>query len=227
LLVKFQLGLFDNPFVDEDEADQIVGNAEFRREGRIAQTRSVTVLENGLSGSRALLPLTGSPSLYVESMDPANVTGFGSVTTNPDEADVALVRLVAPWEHRDDLFLEKHFHAGSLDFPPGLIARLRSLAARVPLIIDVCLDRPAILTPLTEFASAIVGTFGVSDPALLDALFGRIQPQGRLPFELPRSMDAVRASRADVPGDTADPLYPFGHGLDLPQRTSPGKQTES
>ncbi|MCW3765134.1 glycoside hydrolase family 3 protein [Paenarthrobacter sp. PAE-2] len=227
LLVKFQLGLFDNPFVDEDEADRIVGNAEFRREGRIAQSRSVTVLKNGPSNSTALLPLTGSPSLYVEGMDPANVTGFGSVTTNPDEADVALVRLIAPWEHRDDLFLEKHFHAGSLDFPPGLIARLRSLAARVPLIIDVCLDRPAILTPLTEFASAIVGTFGVSDPALLDALFGRVQPQGRLPFELPRSMDAVRASRADVPGDTADPLYPFGHGLDLPQRTSPGKQTES
>ncbi|QOT16082.1 glycoside hydrolase family 3 protein [Paenarthrobacter sp. YJN-5] len=227
LLVKFQLGLFDNPFVDEDEAERIVGNAEFRREGRIAQSRSVTVLKNGPSNSRARLPLTGSPSLYVEGLDPANVTGFGSVTTNPDEADVAVVRLIAPWEHRDDLFLEKHFHAGSLDFPPGLIARLRSLAARVPLIIDVCLDRPAILTPLTEFASAIVGTFGVSDPALLDALFGRIQPQGRLPFELPRSMDAVRASRADVPGDTANPLYPFGHGLDLPQRTSPGKQTES
>lgn len=221
LLVKFQLGLFDNPFVDEDEAVRIVGNAEFRCEGRIAQTRSVTVLKNGLSNGTAPLPLAGSPSLYVEGMDASSVAGFGSVTTNPDDADFALVRLIAPWEHRDDLFLEKHFHAGSLDFPPGLIARLRSLAARVPLIIDVRLDRPAILTPLTEFASAIVGTFGVSDPALLDALFGRIQPEGRLPFELPRSMDAVRQSRTDVPGDTANPLYPFGHGLNLPKPTNP------
>ncbi len=93
------------------------------------------------------------------------------------------------------------------------MARLRALAKKVPLVIDVRLDRPAILTPLTGFASALVGTFGVSDAALLDALFGRIGPEGRLPFEIPRSMDAVRASRPDVPGDTADPLFPFGHGL--------------
>ena len=37
--------------------------------------------------------------------------------------------------------------------------------------------------------------------------------QGVLPFDLPRSMDAVIASRPDVPFDTADPLFHFGHGL--------------
>ncbi|GHF85274.1 hypothetical protein ACFFSH_03560 [Streptomyces filamentosus] len=38
------------------------------------------------------------------------------------------------------------------------------------------------------------------------------RPEGRLPFELPRSMDAVRASRPD---GTADPVFPHGHGLEL------------
>jgi beta-glucosidase len=33
LRVKFQLGLFDDPFVDPDEAERIVGNAQFRAEG--------------------------------------------------------------------------------------------------------------------------------------------------------------------------------------------------
>lgn len=215
LLVKFQLGLFDNPFVDEDAAAEIVGNTEFRREGHCAQARSVTVLANSDDDGGSTLPLTGSPSIYVEGVDPANLAGFGTPAVNPDEADIAIIRLHSPWEHRDDLFLEKHFHAGSLDFPPGLVSRLMSLAKRVPVIIDVRLDRPAILTPLRGLASALVGTFGVSDTALLDALFGRIHPEGKLPFEIPRSMDAVRASRPDVPSDTANPLFPFGHGLRL------------
>ncbi|MFE4196548.1 glycoside hydrolase family 3 protein [Paenarthrobacter sp. NPDC056912] len=227
LLVKFQLGLFDNPFVDEDAAAEIVGNAEFRREGHSAQARSVTVLTNATDDGGTSLPLAGSPSIYVEGMDAASLTGFGTAVRNPDDADIAVVRLHSPWEHRDDLFLERHFHAGSLDFPPGLVSRLRALAQRTPLIIDVRLDRPAILTPLAGFASALVGTFGVSDRALLDALFGRIEPHGRLPFEIPRSMDAVHASRSDVASDTANPLFPFGHGLNPPKAPNPGKKTEA
>jgi beta-glucosidase len=39
------------------------------------------------------------------------------------------------------------------------------------------------------------------------------EPQGKLPFDLPSSMAAVVASRPDVPFDTADPLFRFGHGL--------------
>ncbi|MFJ4167954.1 glycoside hydrolase family 3 protein [Paenarthrobacter sp. NPDC089714] len=228
LLVKFQLGLFDNPFVDEDAAAEIVGNAEFRREGHSAQARSVTVLANSTNDAGTTLPLAGSPSFYVEGLDPAGLAEFGTHAENPDDADIAVIRLHAPWDHRDDLFLEKHFHAGSLDFPPGLVSRLKALAERVPLIIDVRLDRPAVLTPLEEFAAALVGTFGVSDTALLDALFGRILPEGKLPFDIPRSMEAVRASRSDVPGDTADPLYPFGHGLRLlPQNSAPSTETSS
>lgn len=229
LLVKFQLGLFDNPFVDEDAAAETVGNPEFRREGHRAQSRSVTVLANGTHDAGPALPLAGSRSVYIEGMDAGSLAGFGTATLDPDQADIAIIRLHSPWDHRDDLFLEQHFHAGSLDFPPGLVSRLRSLAKKVPLIIDVRLDRPAILTPLAGFAAALVGTFGVSDTALLDALFGRISPQGSLPFEIPRSMDAVRASRADVPGDTADPLYPFGHGLRLPAApdAAPSTGTES
>ncbi|WP_442854038.1 glycoside hydrolase family 3 protein [Arthrobacter sp. Leaf337] len=225
LLVKFQLGLFDNPFVDEDAAAEIVGNAEFRREGHRAQARSVTVLANGTHDGGTALPLAGSPAVYVEGMDPLSFDGFGTVVQDPEQADVAVIRLHSPWDHRDDLFLEQHFHAGSLDFPPGLVSRLRTLAAKVPLIIDVRLDRPAILTPLAGFAAALVGTFGVSDTALLDALFGSVEPQGSLPFDIPRSMDAVRASRSDVPGDTADPLFRFGHGLRLPHLPQAGTAT--
>ncbi|WP_432104191.1 glycoside hydrolase family 3 C-terminal domain-containing protein [Streptomyces sp. bgisy091] len=56
---------------------------------------------------------------------------------------------------------------------------------------------------------------GPSDAALMDVVFGRAKPGGRLPFELPRSMDAVQASRPDVPNDTVDPLFPYGSGFTL------------
>jgi beta-glucosidase len=48
---------------------------------------------------------------------------------------------------------------------------------------------------------------------VLDVLFGRGEPRGKLPFDLPSSMDAVLAQRPDVPFDTRDPLYHFGYGL--------------
>jgi beta-glucosidase len=62
----------------------------------------------------------------------------------------------------------------------------------------------------------VLANFGVSDEALLDVITGRAKPEGRLPFELPSSMDAVRAQRSDLPHDSARPLYPFGYGLRYP-----------
>jgi len=43
--------------------------------------------------------------------------------------------------------------------------------------------------------------------------FGRAKPMGRLPFEIPSSMEAVNAQYEDVPYDSQAPLYPFGFGL--------------
>jgi beta-glucosidase-like glycosyl hydrolase len=211
LRVKFELGLFDDPFVDEDDAASVVGRADFRSAGHRAQARSVTVLRN----SDRALPLSGGRRLYVENVDRDVAGEYGVVVDSPEEADVAIVRLQAPFEPRSDLFLEAHFHQGSLDFPPGLVSRMRAVARQVPLIIDVTLDRAAVLTPLVDVTVALTGSYGTSDRALLDALTGAIPPSGRLPFELPRSMDEVRRSREDVPGDTADPLFAYGHGLSI------------
>ena len=44
-------------------------------------------------------------------------------------------------------------------------------------------------------------------------VFGKFNPIGKLPFDLPSSMEAVREQFEDVPFDTKDPLYRFGHGL--------------
>lgn len=215
LLVKFQLGLFDDPFVSEDDAAAVVGNAGFRAEGHRAQAQSVVILVDADAAGHRILPLAGLPKIYAEGLSPDALAEVGIPVATAEEADLAIIRIASPWDHRDDLFLEEYFHAGSLEFPPGLVSRLRALSLKAPLIIDVRLDRPAILTQLAEFATVLVGTFGVSDAAFLDAITGKILPLGRLPFELPSSMDAVRASRPDVASDTARPLFGFGHGLSL------------
>ncbi len=55
--------------------------------------------------------------------------------------------------------------------------------------------------------------YGASDRAVAEVLFGIAQPEGRLPFELPSSMEAVRKQYADVPDDSENPLFERGFGL--------------
>ncbi|WP_315093123.1 glycoside hydrolase family 3 N-terminal domain-containing protein [uncultured Cellulomonas sp.] len=197
---KFLLGLFDERrYVDVDAASLVVGSDEFRAAGLAAQSAAVTVLTND-----GILPLAPGLRIYAE--------GFEGTVDDPADADVAILRLHAPYEQRGTGF-ESFFHAGSLDFPAELVDRVNAISAQVPTILDVYLDRPAILTPLVEGAAAVVVNFGAGTGPLLDALRGAAR--GRLPFDLPRSMAAVEASREDVPFDTADPLFRFGHGLAL------------
>ncbi len=211
---KFVLGLFDAPYVDAEAARQIVGTAEFRAAGDAAQRAAMTVLSNTVSDGTATLPLPRGRHIYVENVQREVAERYGTVVDDPDEADLAIVRVAAPYEPRGTGF-ESFFHSGSLDFPDETIAHITGLASRVPTVLDVFLERPAILTPFVGAVAAITADFGASDAAVLDVLFGDAVPRGRLPVELPSSMAAVEASRSDVPSDTADPLFGFGHGLQL------------
>lgn len=215
LRVKFRLGLFDNPYVDEDTAETVVGREDFVAAGHRAQAESVTILVNSEGHQGPVLPLPAGLSIYVEGVDPVVAAEFATVVDDPAAADLALVRLQAPYEERNSYFLEQWFHAGSLEFHTDVIRRLAQIAEQTPLVVDVTLDRPAILTPITEIAAGLVASYGASDRALLEALTNTVRPRGRLPFEAPRSMEAVVVSRPDVASDTVDPLFPVGHGLRL------------
>jgi beta-glucosidase len=211
---KFRLGLFDRRHVDVDAVEDLVGAPDAVAEGVDAQRRSVVLL--GHDPSRGVLPLAPTHRIYVEGADPAVVADYASVTEDLDDADMALVRIGAPFEPRTAGF-EAFFHAGSLEFPDHERERLLDLARRVPLVLDVFLERPAVVEPLVAAVAALVGTFGAVDRAVLDVLSGRARPEGRLPFELPRSMSDVRRQREDVPCDAEDPTFPYGAGLaDLP-----------
>jgi len=77
----------------------------------------------------------------------------------------------------------------------------------------VNLERPAVIPEISSHSKALIADFSSQDDIILDLIFGKFSPTGRLPFELPSSMEAVKAQNEDLPYDSKDPLYPFGFGI--------------
>ncbi len=217
LTQKFALGLFEDPYVEPEAAVARVGAEAFRAAGLDAQRRALVLLEN----NDEILPLRSAGRrrplrVVLRGVAPEAATREGwTVVDDPRQADVAIVRLSAPFEvlHPGYLF-GVWIHEGSLAFRDGDpdYEAFKQLSAVVPTIVTVYLERPAILAPIRDRARAVIANFGVSDQALLDVLTGRAKPEGKLPFEIPASMEAVGAQRPDVPHDSPRPLYPFGFG---------------
>lgn len=209
---KFLLGLFDNPFVDPEAAAKLVGTEEYLRLGKDAQRRAYTLLTN----KDEILPLKNTDAatkFYVEGFNATLLEARKfTVVKTPQEADLALLRLQAPYEPRPGGF-EANYHAGSLEFNATEKARQAAIYSAVPTIVDLMLDRPAAVPEIFESAAAVLGSFGSGSEAFLDVVFGQASPEGRLPFDLPRSQKAVEASREDVPYDTENPVFRFGDGL--------------
>ena len=92
-------------------------------------------------------------------------------------------------------------------------AEILALLQSVPTIVVLYLDRPAVIPEIAAAAKALVGEYGADDTAVLNIIFGKAKPEGKLPFELPSSMEAVRGQKEDLPYDSENPLFPFGFGL--------------
>lgn len=214
LALKFKLGLFDDPYVDVAVAEGVTGTEEYVQAGVEAQRRSVVLLQNGeLADGSPALPLSGRPKLYVEGVAEEVAARYGEIVPTPAEADVAVLRLQTPHEPRGRGFLARLFHHGDLDFKGKEKKWILGVLATTPTIVDIHLERAAVIPEIAAAAAGLFATFGVTDEVLMDAVFGVYNPSGKLPIELPSSMDAVRAQHPDVPYDSVDPLFAFGHGL--------------
>lgn len=206
---KFAIGLFDNPYVETAAAAKVVGDPASRKAGEEAQQAAMVELENRLTvkaGARVWL--------FGVKADVARTQGFTVVDT-PEQAEVSIIRATTPFETlHPGYFFGSRQHEGRLNFQPGDAAYdavVRSNAAKVPVVMSVYLDRPAILTEVKDKVAALYGDFGVNDEGLLRVVLGKSKAMGRLPFELPSSMEAVQAQRSDVAHDSARPLYRIGY----------------
>lgn len=204
---KFRLGAFEHRRVDVDEARVICGSPELMDAGEKAQRESL-VLVSRVDDA----PIPPTARLFLDGLTADDADIPNEIVDDPELADAIVVRLDAPYE-RGRGSLGDFFRGGSLEFSAAQLDRLRSTAAIAPVHVAVFLERPAVLGPLTEIAASVVGDFGASDARVLEALTGRAAFTGTLPFDIPSSMTAVEASREDVPFDTAEPSFRFGHGI--------------
>ena len=230
LLLKelFQLGLFENPYVDENSTEKIVGKEAFVKAGEEAQRKSIVLLRN----EEESLPLANGTKVYFEDYHKAytNPTpGPGEVymgdylnlefVSTPEEADVVLlwvkpsIRPLFPADHSP---LQVTLSACAVD-----VDYINNLVSKKPTILAVNFSNPFVIDEIynddtEQHYLGVLATFGAAPEALLDVVSGKFNPTGKMPFTTPISQEAVENNKEDVPGyDEGDayPLFLFGEGL--------------
>ena len=103
---QFQLGLFENPYIEASKADSAVGQEASRAKGLELQRKSVVLLKNDTRSDKStVLPLKAGSKVYTIGFSKANVESYGysvtdgnyssgSRTTSAASHDVAIIRVL-------------------------------------------------------------------------------------------------------------------------------------
>jgi beta-glucosidase len=221
LINKFELGLFDNPFVDEGCVKDRVGTEEYIRKGLTAQKKSVVLLKNEISDDKEVLPLKKNIKIFADGFHRKLFKKYCEVTNNPEDADYIIIQLRTVFNGNQpsgidrpiDNFLSTIFPNNDLNYDDKILNKLKKYSLFSKLITVVDLNRPAILTEVEKLSHGLIGVFGVFDEIVLEVIFGDFNPIGKLPFDIPSSMKEVNEQLSDVPDDTRNPIFKYGHGL--------------
>ena len=126
-----------------------------------------------------------------------------------------------PWDIGDISFSGMATQTQSRTMYPSL-ADIQAVAKEIggwdKVVLSIYFRAPYVLDDASGLknAGAIMATFGVNDKAMMEIVSGNFTPQGKLPFALPKTQQAVYDQRSDFPGydETADgALYKFGDGM--------------
>ena len=216
LINKFELGLFDNPYVNENEVKFRVNTKENVEAGLEAQRKSIVLLEN-----KELLPLKKNTKIFVDGLNKDIGRKYGTVTDSPADADVIIMYIHTVFNGNQksglnrlfDNFLSTLFPNGDLNFNDEIKSKIKNYSQTQDLVVVVDLNRPAILEDIKKHSSALIGTFGVLDEIIFEGIFGEFNPSGKLPFEIPSSMESVLNQKEDLPDDSMNPTYEYGYGI--------------
>jgi beta-glucosidase len=280
LLWKFKLGLFDDPYVDPEEAERIVGCDDHRRLARQSAREVITLLKNegglapldlskyrtiaviGPNANRTLLGgYSGVPKhevtvlegikeragshakvLYSEG---CKITIGGNwnqdavVPGNPEEDRKQIAEAVELAKQADVIILaiggneQTSREAWALNHMGdraslALIGRQEELvkamlATGKPVIVLLYNGRPNSINYLVQNVSVIFECWYLGQEnghAVADVLFGDVNPSGKLPITIPRSVGHLPvfynykpSARRGYLFDDVSPLYAFGYGL--------------
>ena len=256
LRVKFELGLFDDPYrTDSQRESQTMGKPEYRALAREAAKKSMVLLKND-----GVLPLAKEKKIGIIgelASDRGEMTGAWAIGANGDDCisltDACDARgipytyskdgknilkmaiesdvLIAVIGERKDESGEAASRA-SITLKPEDEELLKGLHTfGKPVVVILFNGRPLAIPQLNETASAILEAWhpGVeAGNALLDILYGEVNPSGKLTTTFPYTTGQCPMYYAHIntgrPGgkskftskylDTPlEPVYPFGYGL--------------
>jgi beta-glucosidase len=206
---KFRLGLFDHPYLDPAGV-KVINNAGFAAKGIEAQQKSLVLLKNEAN----ILPLKASTKIFLEGFSKEETKGLANLVNDAASADVIVLKIGTPDNAGPEKYiLQKLFNHGSLAFSDKEEARLLKIIQSKPTITVINLQRPAVIPGINKYTKALIADFSSQDNVILDLIMGKFKPTGKLPFELPSSMEEVLKQKEDMPYDTQNPLYKFGAGI--------------
>jgi len=220
---KFELGLFENPYVDEDAAEKIVNNDKFKERAALALRKSIVLLRN----ENDALPVKPKTKVYFESLK-RNTRGLSSdaqdiYLVNDNRYEVEFVKtpadadLVLFWikPTGNSLF-------GSAGEPISLslskcgadVEYINKISSKKPTVLAINFTNPWVIGEVYNDKTkanikGVLATFGTTTDALLDIITGKFNPTGKMPFTTPVSDAAVENQKEDVPG------YLEGEGYSL------------
>jgi beta-glucosidase len=223
LTEKFELGLFENPYVNVEEAVKIVGNKDAVAAADLALRKSIVLLRN----DEKRLPLAKKTKVYFETyfssgrnggepikVSKPNYPGLEFVSTK-EEADVVVLWLIP---NAGGLFssqgskIDLNLSVNRID-----VAHVNEILNAKPTILAINYTNPWVIEEIDKGkAKSIIATFGTTQDALLDIVTGAFNPTGKMPFTTPVNQAAVETNKSDVPGHMEGPgygLFAFGQGL--------------
>ena len=217
---KFDLGLFEQSLVDEEKVLSRVKTPEYVAAGLEAQRKSLVLLSNK-GEVNPVLPLKAGTKIFVDGLDKQQAPPQAELVESAEQAEVVIMYLPTIFNGNQapgsdeliDQMLSGILPDSNLAFDAAVLDKASAYSKVAKLVVVVDLNRPAILTELNQISHSLVGTFGVYDAVLFDMLFGQFSPQGKLPFEIPSSMEAVIKQKEDLPDDSLAPVFSYGHGL--------------
>ena len=207
LRLKFKLGLFDSPYVDESKVNAVVGTTDHLTAAQQITDRTTTLVKN----DDGVLPLSPSQqrSILVTGWGVSttqtlanDIAGYGQdvdryYTGSPTDAEIAAAVEQA---EAHDLTVVTTSRAWDDEQQAKLV---RQLVATGKPVIAVAVRDPYDIAYYTE-ASTYLATYSygaIAIDSLTRVLFGEVNPQGKLPVMIPQA------------GTQDEVLYPFGYGL--------------
>jgi beta-glucosidase len=225
---KFRLGLFENPYVDEAVAEQVVGNARFQARADLAMRKSIVLLRN----ENRTLPLAPKTKVYFEtyyrtsptanpSLVFADKAGQHTLTFvgSPAEADVVVIWITPGAKSlfaSDGSPISLSLSKNAVD-----VNYINQLSAGKPTVLAINYTNPWLIDEVYKGAAkgnikGVIATFGTTTDALLDIMTGKFKPTGKMPFATPISEAAVQNQKTDVPGyleGSGYALFKYDEGL--------------